>query len=362
MVMVAPALDLDLATVPVPHRIMPARRSERIAARGGANGSPRNESNTLRRGSNSRAQSGRPRGGRAAPRGRRPAARFSNPIMREIQRERVEAVAALAASPDSEENEGTAEEEVRSRPHFVSVFLTTHAMGTPDRQATGPSVAVSPSRGPRSVSTAVATPSNRPVRDTASQVPQMHLPTAADNVPIASTSEFRWLQRNSRVLRLFRIESGIPTQGDHLTMTRLRREILDFSSDETEGCKVELVGDNMFHWVATIPGPSETVYEGGRFRVEIVFPGNYPFHPPYLAFLTKTYHCNIAVSGRICLDILSSKWSPVLSMSKVLISIMSLLADPNPNDPMDASVADVFKGNRALHDKNARDWTKKYAK
>lgn len=282
--------------------------------------------------------------------------------MDERQRARVEAMAAIAAGTDSEDTEGSAEE-VRSQSFFaVSVFLTAR-LGTPGRRATSTPAAVPSRRGRRTVSISVATPSNPPVRATViRQGSQMHLtrglPTVTENVPMDETFDTESLQSNSLVLRLFRIESGIPTQGDPLTITRLRREISEFSTDQTEGCKAEMVGDNLFHWVATIPGPSETVYEGGRFRVEIVFPRNYPFYPPYLAFLTKTYHCNIALSGRICLDILGSKWSPALSVSKVLISIMSLLADPNPHDPMEVSVADVFKGNRALHDKNAREWTK----
>ncbi|XP_043647659.1 constitutive photomorphogenesis protein 10 [Drosophila teissieri] len=332
---------------------MPARRSERIAAREEASAAPRNASNMrlvvrLRRVSDSSAQLDGPRGGRV-PRGRGrrtthlaagqsaplvAAARISERIAARVQQ-------ATATSPVAEATEGSPAQDANSP-------QSTRATGATGRQR----------RARRTYSTVVASSTNPDVGATVVR----HVPPVHPTRPLPTSADSEWLQHHSLVQSLFRFESGIPTQGEPLTITRLRREISEFSTDQTEGCKVEMVGDNLFHWVATIPGPSETVYEGGRFRVEIVFPRNYPFQPPYVAFLTKTYHCNIAFSGRLCLDILSSKWSPALSASKVLISIMSLLADPNPNDPMEVGVADMFRRNRVLHDQHAREWTKKYAK
>ena len=95
--------------------------------------------------------------------------------------------------------------------------------------------------------------------------------------------------------------------------------------------------------------------------MKIKFPKDYPFKPPYVSFLTRIYHCNISTTGEICLDILKDQWSPALTMSKVLLSILSLLTDANPKDPLVPAIAHEYKRNRALHDHTARKWTEMYA-
>ncbi len=76
------------------------------------------------------------------------------------------------------------------------------------------------------------------------------------------------------------------------------------------------------------------------------FSQDYPFKPPKITFRTKIYHCNINNSGAICLDILKDNWSPALTISKVLLSICSLLTDANPNDPLVANIAQQYLNDR----------------
>ena len=117
----------------------------------------------------------------------------------------------------------------------------------------------------------------------------------------------------------------------------------------------------MFKWEGVIMGPSDSPYQGGVFKLEILFPVDYPFKPPKLQFTTKIYHPNINPAGLICLDILKQQWSPALTISKVLLSITSLLTDPNPDDPFVPEIAQLYKTNKAAYEAKARESTLRYA-
>lgn len=128
-----------------------------------------------------------------------------------------------------------------------------------------------------------------------------------------------------------------------------------------EPCYAEPSEDDTNHWSGFVLGPDDTVYEGGRFLLSIVLPDDYPFSPPIIRFETPVYHPNISETGAICLDILKDEWSPALTLHKVLVSLRSLLADPNPDDPLVANIAHQYLHNRDDFDKAAMDYTHKHA-
>ena len=116
-----------------------------------------------------------------------------------------------------------------------------------------------------------------------------------------------------------------------MSIKRLQRELIEIEKDTPVNCSAGLINkDDLFMWQATIIGPTETPYEGGMFNLKILFPPDYPFKPPKITFETRIYHPNINSTGGICLDILKDQWSPALTISKVLLSLSSLLTDPNP--------------------------------
>ncbi|XP_031462956.1 ubiquitin-conjugating enzyme E2 D2 isoform X1 [Phasianus colchicus] len=131
-----------------------------------------------------------------------------------------------------------------------------------------------------------------------------------------------------------------------LSPSGLEVELNDLARDPPAQCSAGPVGDDMFHWQATIMGPNDSPYQGGVFFLTIHFPTDYPFKPPKVAFTTRIYHPNINSNGSICLDILRSQWSPALTISKVLLSICSLLCDPNPDDPLVPEIARIYKTDR----------------
>ena len=100
------------------------------------------------------------------------------------------------------------------------------------------------------------------------------------------------------------------------------QELQDLGRDPPAQCSAGPVGDDLFHWQATIMGPPESPYQGGVFFLTIHFPTDYPFKPPKVAFTTRIYHPNINSNGSICLDILRSQWSPALTISKGKFKIL----------------------------------------
>jgi ubiquitin-conjugating enzyme E2 C len=104
---------------------------------------------------------------------------------------------------------------------------------------------------------------------------------------------------------------------------------MDLMLHPTPGISAFPSDENMSIWTATVDGPSATPYENLIFKLTFDFPVNYPYAPPVVLFKTPIYHPNVDFSGRICLDILKDKWSAVYNIGTVLLSLQSLLGEPN---------------------------------
>ena len=143
---------------------------------------------------------------------------------------------------------------------------------------------------------------------------------------------------------------------------RLVKEYQEILESPVENCNLALINDDIYNWEGVLFGPEGTPYENGLFYLNVNFPKEYPYVPPNIYFKTKIYHPNISHNGVICLDILKGEWSPVLTISKVMISLSSLLSDPNPDDPLVLEIAKEMKTDISLFNKKARKYTKDFAK
>ncbi|ORX48534.1 hypothetical protein DM01DRAFT_1338594 [Hesseltinella vesiculosa] len=209
--------------------------------------------------------------------------------------------------------------------------------------------------------------SSTPVDTTPEQVPQP--PAAQSNVASSSSDEASTsspsnpsssaVQKKGKITKN-RVKKK-PSNVGNATTRRITKELADISLDPPSNCSAAPKNDNIMEWCSTIAGPADSPYAGGIFFLDIVFPSEYPFKPPKVTFRTRIYHCNINSQGAICLDILKDNWSPALTIAKVLLSICSLLTDPNPHDPLVGNIAQEYLVDRETHDRNAREWTKRYA-
>lgn len=121
-------------------------------------------------------------------------------------------------------------------------------------------------------------------------------------------------------------------------------------------------GDDLLNWTAVLQGPSESSYKGGKFHLSVSFSENYPFKPPKVQFVTKIYHPNVDPEGNICMEILKTdSWKPANKLGDVLLSLYSLLSEPNADDPLSVEIAEVYKTDIKKFDKTAKEWTKKHA-
>uniref|UniRef100_A0A8R1IAA5 UBC core domain-containing protein n=1 Tax=Caenorhabditis japonica TaxID=281687 RepID=A0A8R1IAA5_CAEJA len=133
----------------------------------------------------------------------------------------------------------------------------------------------------------------------------------------------------------------------------LSLELKNLQSQPVEGFTIDVNEDNLFVWTVGIYGPPTTLYQGGYFKANIKFPSNYPYSPPSMKFTSKVWHPNVYENGDLCISILHApvddpqsgelaceRWNPTQSVRTILLSVISLLNEPNTSSPanVDASV------------------------
>ena len=140
----------------------------------------------------------------------------------------------------------------------------------------------------------------------------------------------------------------------------LKKQFKDINKASDLGFSVGLLDENDFYkWTVVIFGPSETIYEGGFFKAILTFPLDYPNSPPQMKFTSPMFHPNIYPDGRVCISILhppgtdkfneqekaEERWRPSLGAEEILLSVISMLNDPNCDSPANIDAAVMLRHN-----------------
>ena len=149
----------------------------------------------------------------------------------------------------------------------------------------------------------------------------------------------------------------------------MAKQLRDVQQNDDLGASIGLEkDDDLFFWNVLFEGPADTLYEGGFFRATLKFPDDYPNNPPEMKFKSKMWHPNIYEDGRVCISILhppgvdsqntaekaEERWRPILGVEAILISVISMLNDPNIESPANLDASLQFRDKRDEYNKKVR--------
>ncbi|CAF1611045.1 unnamed protein product [Adineta ricciae] len=146
---------------------------------------------------------------------------------------------------------------------------------------------------------------------------------------------------------------GTDLQQQHGSLRILKNEFDDLMRNPPEGFLVQPDQSDFFTWNVGIFGAPNTLFAGGYYKATLKFPLDYPYRPPKFKFLSDIWHPNVYLDGQICISILHEpgedersgekaceRWSAVQNVRSILLSIISMLNEPNISSPanIDASI------------------------
>eukprot|EP00040_Diaphanoeca_grandis_P003881 m.26257 g.26257 ORF g.26257 m.26257 type:complete len:168 (-) comp15333_c0_seq1:231-734(-) len=148
----------------------------------------------------------------------------------------------------------------------------------------------------------------------------------------------------------------------------LSRQLKDLKKNPVEGFSAGLANeDDIYKWDIMVMGPPDTIFEGGYFKAQLTFPTEYPVKPPKLVFQSKMWHPNVYKSGEVCISILhepgedkhgyedaGERWNPTQTVTTIMLSVISMLCDPNDMSPANVDAAKEWRENRAGFESRVR--------
>jgi len=160
----------------------------------------------------------------------------------------------------------------------------------------------------------------------------------------------------------------------HIARELLKRQLIELTRDDQAGFSVGLVDDSdFFKWQVCFEGPADSLFEGGIFNATLTFPSDFPNSPPVMKFETEMWHPNIYPDGRVCISILhppgtdrfndqetaEERWRPILGVESILVSVLSMLVDPNLTSPANVDAAVQMKNDPDAWKKRVRQLARK---
>jgi len=163
----------------------------------------------------------------------------------------------------------------------------------------------------------------------------------------------------------------------------LLKDFNELKKRPVEGFLVDLPNENdIFTWAVWIQGPPETFYEGGAFKALLKFPQDYPWTPPKLVFTSEVWHPNVywggKKAGEVCISILhppggnpempdecesdSERWNPAHSCTTIILSVISMLSDPNFSSPANIDASVQWRGDLQGYKKKVKETVEKSRK
>lgn len=88
----------------------------------------------------------------------------------------------------------------------------------------------------------------------------------------------------------------------------------------------------------------QTPWEGGLYKLRMIFKDDYPSSPPKCKFEPPLFHPNVYPSGTVCLSLLDEEkdWRPAITIKQILLGIQDLLNEPNVKDPAQAEAYTIY--------------------
>ena len=140
-----------------------------------------------------------------------------------------------------------------------------------------------------------------------------------------------------------------------MAIKRLQIEYKQIIDEPSEFYSIAINPTNFLKWNILILGPSDTIFEGGIFNCSIEFSKNYPNKAPVFKFTNNMFHPNIYPDGKICISILhegedifgyeniNERWNPSHSVNSIILSIISILSEPNFESPANVDASKLWK-------------------